>query len=264
MIDAFEFYNRVLSAVNTWQAGFMRVEDFIRWTDEESVTLFNALFKDWEKNRVVDSKLAKPFYKEVNITIPVSVGKPFDFAGYPTDFGYFDTMYLLMKPEDKKTCGCKDNVYIDGETGEEISEVDACKKVDPNDIARLQYNSGADLEEYHFKKVTTDRWATALKDPNRKPSFQKPIMTTDQDGFRLAPKHTGVVLLKYFRKPTKFVMNYTQVNDGPITYGAPTNLEWDYSVVDIMVRLVGRRFATFTGNMELYTMLNKEVEDLLP
>lgn len=264
MIDVFELYNRVLAAVNSWQAGFLKIEDFKKWVDEESVSLFNIYCAEWEKSRVIDNKLAMPFLREINIILAPNFGKPFDFAPFPANFGYLDNLYLLMKPENEKFCGCSGKDIVNGKDMSPLSVEQACELLDEDDMERLKYEQGIELVEYFFNKIASDRWGDRLKDPNRIPSFEEPIMTIDEGGFKIAPKNTGVVILRYLEKPAPCVINYTQVNDGPIVYGAPTTIQWNHSVVDILVRMIAKRFATATGNVELYQMMDKELEKLLP
>lgn len=267
MIDAFVFYNAVLRHVNTWQAGFMRPEDFASWTNDANTMLFNKLFGgEWEKSSFVDSVLAGPFYRTKNITVQSTQGKPYDKVIPPDDYGYFDSMSINFKPDTLIVCGCEGKDHIDGQTGKgsDIQEIDVCKALTEDEITEIKRNAGKGVFEFSFEKVTTNRWSAATTHPRRKATFFKPKMTITEGGFKIAPRDAGIVVFNYLKKPDNFTFNYSIGANDSIQYGTATALEWSDSVLDILVRMVGQQFAKFTGNNEMYQMLENELKKLMP
>lgn len=274
MIDIFALWERFRGEVNTWQQGFARPEDFTGWLQDEAAVYHTELFAEWEKNRTVDSVLALPFHKSMNLILTAAFGKPYDTAVFPSDYGYLDSVKVFARPEKKVGClACNEAggmLNVCGNSGKELSDKEVCDMLDdPEAIEKAKKNAGADLKECPAEKVTTDRWSAANDHPTRKVEFSSPLITIHQGGFKIAPKKLAVVQLNYFKKPGKYQLPYTAgANDtfvyqpGNLGAGFTNIVEFEEQSIKILLQRIAKRYAKFTGNDALFAMSENENKGL--
>lgn len=232
MIHLFTLYERFLGKVNTHQSGHARpVRNFENWVNDISLELFEAYYKVFEKTHHISDNLT-PFLRSRNVVIVSNAGTGWDLIRRPVDYERFASIRVIR--QGTTACALKgcETVNCTGDY------------VDPDELAILQAELDGTKKEVPVDKIDNARWSALAGRITKGATFNTPKCTLYDEGFKIAPKGLGVVVMDYFRKPAKVKFNYNLVNAGTeneaIQYveAGSVHLDWPESVMpEFLARL---------------------------
>lgn len=232
-VDIFDLWQKIMSIVNVQQGGQIRPQtDFQNWLNAINKELFHEKCAKFGLNQQNADELA-PFLKSVNVVVTQQPGRPYDLVQFPADYTYFANMKIIRQ-KDEFICGCQEQLpIIDGDGN--------CKQfVDPDYAALAAKYAGNNMVEKIVYLIDNQRWERALTHYTKGPSFDAPMVTQFDGGFKIAPKGISIVVLDYFRLPVDALFAYTVGDGDTVVYdaGASTQLEWTNAIQnEFLVRL---------------------------
>lgn len=218
---------------NTSQAGFYRPRpDFELAAHEASLDIFNTLAAHMGQSEKIDTWLM-PFTKTVNIAVKHVTSR--SYIPKPADFEYYSSSRVIVG-RDKLLCkdGCD---LLDGDCVTEYAELD--KSMFATD--EVEY------EEHEAELVKSSRWAAATSHVTKGPKISKPYLKLLDDGYQVAPKEVGVIVMDYLRKPVAPVFDYTEEQVGEDVYlrykkDTSKQLEWSEVLIPVFLYRIGKRY----------------------
>lgn len=248
MLDPGDLYQKTIALVNTQQGGHLRPQrNFISWLNDISRELFKEKFKDFEKGQSIDDELAKPFLRSVNVKVTALAGSPHDIIPYPDDYGYLASIRVLVDPDNGVGCPC---AGLDA-----LEEDGSCTAYKDSDLFELAEKiKGQNLKEGNATKIDNQRWGSALDNPFKKPTYEKPVVTQFDGGFKIFPKGIGTVVLDYLKKPKDATYEFTLGPDDTVIYNPTTSvkLDWTDGIVNEFLARLKIRYAAYTKQADMY------------
>lgn len=247
-MDLFELYRSACADFNTQQSGHMRPQqNYQLWIENISKEYFRELFKDWEKNQILDDDYGLAFLKSVNIPVTIQPGKNFDFIKLPLDYAYYSSLRVFIHADQKSGCLCEEYDILDSDG--------ACGKYEDPDFKEIrEKNKGQSVGEGRAVKVDNQRWGSAINHRRKKPILEQPVITQINGGFKISPKGIGIVVLDYIRYPVSPVFAYTTNTDGTVNYDLAnsTQLDWPVQVKNIFLARLKMKYASATSQGDKY------------
>lgn len=247
-MDLFDLYLTACADNNTQQSGHFRPQlEYQAWLKAISMELFNGRFDSAENNQRNDDQFDHAFKVSINAIVTDVPGKNYDQVAVPTNYGYFAAMRAFKNTSGGFGCLFKDKDILrpDG----------TCGSYDDPDFVeiRARFKSAMDKEK-NLRKIPTDKWGSALDHKLKKVSFDRPIMTQIDGGFRISPKGLGIVLLDYYRYPVDPYFAYTQAGDNGLVYDLANSiqLDWPASMEPQFLAAIKKRFASKTSQDNKY------------
>lgn len=241
MIHLNRLYENFNSEYNTSQNGFFRpVSDFVPAIHEISLDIWNKLCGLEPRSQKIQDWLI-PFLVSYNVTVQQ---KPqYDYIPYPRfpapddvkNYEYYGSSRIIVEKE--RTVGAPGLDLID-EKGECIPAVE---------LDEAFFPQTTDYEEKSIQLVPRNKWAAVTGHRTKGPTMNKPFMKQIEEGFQIAPRGVGVVVLDWYRKPIMPVFNYTTINNGPDTYiqfteQGSVHLEWSEALLPVFLYRLGKRY----------------------
>jgi len=243
MIGIFNLYEQLRGRVNAHQGGHIRPYDFVEWAHSAQMEIYNDLVKEFQKSQVISDRLT-PFLVPFNAAVTNQTGQMWDLVKKPAQYENYASARIVIK--NGKCVGVK------GE-GE-------CENgyVDPDEIAMIRANAGAENCEIPVELIDNDRWASVCNHPRKKVTAKSPKMTQFSGGFRIVPKGVATnIIIDCFRLPAKPVFNYVVINpglEGEYYQFVPTgsvDLEWSEQVQPEILEKLIQKYAIFTANQAI-------------
>lgn len=253
-MDIYEdLYQPLVAAINMHQGGMIKPQT---WFQVNVNNINDELYREsiaaFQLSQQVSEDVA-PLIESVSIHVAEQPGQNYDLVGYPDNYGYYSSAYILLAADnqdgkDKDSCGCPapDKQAF-------MTKVDNGKcstYVDPDVQALIEKNKGKDMVNNGISLIPNGQWAAAGQAQFKKPSYKKPIMTQYNQGFKIMPRGIAYVTLDYLKVPRKCVFAYTLDVDDNIIYDQANSvqLEWPRSkAVEILSRLIVR-YGLYVGN----------------
>ncbi len=251
MITAFTLWENLIGEVNTHQGGHIKPNrNFIQWVNTISKDIFNDLYAEYEKTRIMSNMLT-PFLRTKNVIVTPVPNQMWDVVVKPADYNYFASARRLTR--DGKSCGCSIYETIDGRTGKE-SECDLY--LDEDDLKALQDQADANLCEVVIDKIKNNQWAAVCGHRTLGPTIKNPKCTDFEGGLKLAPKNMGVIIWDYFRKPLEATFLYTIINPGAedeyIQFNTASQaLEWDDKMIPEFIARLKDKYGVFVREPQI-------------
>jgi hypothetical protein len=254
-MDLFELYNDACADLNTQQSGHLRPQrNFQSWINTISLDLFNHIYSLGGKNQKLKDLLDLAFLKPVNAPLTVSAGVDYDFIAAPANYAYYSSVRAFKN--ESSNCGCivPGMDILDGER--------ICRGYDDPDFREIrELFKGNSVGETKATKVDNNRWGSALGHKLKKPSWNRVLITEVEGGFKVVPKGMGIVLLDYYRYPTKAFFAYTTNPDGSVNYNlaGSTQLDWPLQAKPMFLALIKQRFSSWTNQDNKYQQSIAEI-----
>lgn len=264
-LDIGDVYNKVLDVVNAFQGGSMTPGRFNNWAQLCNQEMYDDKFGEkWELTQAVTDALALPFLITLNCVIIQNPGSVYDIIRYPANYGHFSSARVFrrngaigqngMRGIIGAPCAGKDVQLPDG----------TCKKYEDPEIAKLLAQwKNSEYTEVPVYKWDNQRFGAALDHATKYPTFDSPILTQFNGGFKIAPRGCGILVMDYLKTPTPPVFAYTIGTDDSIVYnqGGSTQPDWNSDVLDEFVNRIAKRYAIYTREDTLYAEFNKEAKE---
>lgn len=252
MITSFELWQKLIGKVNTHQGGHVRPHrNFVDWVNDISFALFEEEYGVWEKTQQITDRMM-PFLESVNVLVTSKSGQMWDLVTLPTYYEHFSSARIYKKKE--LYCGDRSLITIDGDTGKETR---CANYIDEDDKELLRRQQDASICEITITKVKNNQWGAICKHKSKGPSMDNPICTQYKAGLKLAPKGIGVIVMDYFKLPTKCTFDYTITNPGTeseyIQYNpASIPLDWSQTMINEFINRLQKNYGTFVREPLLY------------
>jgi hypothetical protein len=255
LINLFDLYNRFCSDNNTFQGGFFRPErDFEREVNTISQDIWNEWTAQAEKSQEINDNLSV-FLKSINIIVTPTAGN-YGLAKYPKPYGRYSAARILLH---KDTCLCDPDkdTWEDGMCKTKGKVETEIEKKERNE----KYKDG--IVEKSFFKVESSRWASLLDHETKCPTFENPGLTQYDEGFKIAPRQVGTVILDFYVEPKYAKFAYTIAPGNPqngtgdyIVYDDSNSgkLEWPNTMIPFFLSKLQKVYAKYTGNTNLFQM----------
>jgi hypothetical protein len=244
MIDPFETYEDFSSAVNTFQGGHFRLNrDFIRALNNISDEIWEEEAGQSEKTQTLSDHLT-PFLQTVNAVVK-TLNKTEDYFEFPKDYGRVCSARVLLSKETQK--GVKEN-------GVRMLQDGKILEASEDDEVAQEY------ETFTATKVDISRWNGAIKDAVKGPKMNTPIYSQFKQGFRVAPKNVGTIVIDFYTKPKPAILEYDIAPGNPQTGAGDyviynklesQPLEWPSTMKNEFVMRLGERYGVFTRDQFL-------------
>lgn len=245
MITLFDLWENFIGEVNTHQGGHVKPNrNFKNWCNTISKDIFNDLYAEYEKTRVISTML-NPFLVVKNVVVTGIPNQMWDQVVKPSNYNYFASARRLTK--NGKSCGC--NVYDTIDSAGKETECD--QYIDEDELQALQMQADNNLCEVVIDKVKTNQWAAVCQHKTKGPTIEKPKCAEYDGGLMIAPKNMGIIILSYFRKPKEATFEYTITNPGAeneyIQYNSSTSqpLEWDDKMMPEFLSRLKDKYGVF-------------------
>jgi hypothetical protein len=232
MIDLFDLYERFRARVNTHQGGHASPQRvFLGWVKDINIELFNEYYKAYEKNKDISDKLS-PFYQTFNVVVTSLQGQMYDLIKRPAGYSRIGSIRIYRIGD--MCAGYKGNKTIDC-NGVETTECPTL--LDQDELFQLQASQDAKRKEIEVDRLDSARWGALSKRISKGPTIDAPKFTLYDQGFKIAPKRLGVVIVDFFRLPVEPTFAYTIINPGQedeaIQYNQAQSvkLEWDPTLI---------------------------------
>ncbi len=254
-IDLYELYQDVVSKVNTPQGGHFRPQtDFENAVNAINTELFEEKYNEWERSQDISDDLA-PFLKSVNVIITSKTSESYDVVPYPPEYEHFSSARIFLGKVDggAKGCMCEGLEIFKGG--------DKCQTWDDPDVAALkEQHKGDSINEIKIKKVDNGRWNAALRHVRKRPTYDNPIITQYEGGFKIAPKNLGIIRMDYLKTPKKIKFAYTTGTNDQILYDINNSiqLEWSATLKSEFLARLGKRYFMRTREDDWYAASEQE------
>ena len=115
--------------------------------------------------------------------------------------------------------------------------------------------------ESEVEMISNQRWSAVLKHLTKYPTYENPKITQINNGFKVAPREVGVVVLNYYKKPKEATFIYTNSTanlqtgaGGQIIYDKKNSqpLEWTPTVKNEFLINLGIRFGIYTREQFMF------------
>lgn len=257
--NLFTIYQALLSEVNVQQAGQIRpVQDFIYWLNTVSMDMFRDYTASAEITQINADTLA-PFRLQTNIQIQQSAGNRIGYIPNPADYEAFSSLRIL-RPKESNTCAMDKTLPIIDDKGK------CLQVVDPDYAAMEQKFAGTNLVELNVNLVDNQRWANCLEHLTKGPTFEKPKATQTKGGFYIAPAGLSVVVLDYYKTPTKYVFAYTiDPTTDIIIYDAANSIqsEWSDGLQNEILTRLRKKYGVHVGDEKQYGFAENDKKQLI-
>ncbi len=248
MINVFTLYERLLAKVNTHQMGHARpVRNFEPWVNDISLELFEEYYKAFQKSHHISDNLTI-FLRSGNVKVQSLSGQMHDLVPKPDDYERWAAMRIIHRKGETFALKGLPAIECDGKKFEPTAYVDA------DEVAFAQARADTELKEARVEKIDTARWSALATRIRKGASLTSPKCTQYDEGFKLAPKGLGVVVMDYFRKPAPVKFNYIIVNPNTeaeaIQYveAESKHLEWPESMIGEFLSRLEIAYGGFKGN----------------
>lgn len=241
-IDANDLYNNFISTVNTFQGGwYPPASTFINVANDVSYEMWDAKTEDAENNEKNQDDLYV-FLRTKNCIVSNS-NQHYGLFDDPSDYGQYSSASIALYQG--KTVG-----YTDFECVESSS-----KKIDEQQRYELVEKYLDGIVEHDVKKIANSKWSNCLSSLTKPPTLSKPKITKTSKGFKVAPRNVSVIILNYYKEPTRATYVYTNVPGNPqtgagdqIVYNKNASIpfEWNVNLINEFLWRLGERFGCFT------------------
>jgi len=252
-IDANDLYNNFISTVNTFQGGwYPPASVFINSANDVSFEMWDAKTEEAENNEKNQDDLY-PFLRTKNCIVSNS-NQHYGLFDDPADYGQYSSASIV--------------VYQNKTVGYEGIECVPCnnKKIDEQEHYELveRYLNG--IVEHDVKKISNSKWSNCLSSLTKAPTLSEPKITKTSKGFKVAPRNVSVILLNYYKEPTKATYVYRSVSGNPqtgsgdqIVYDANASIpfEWNTNLINEFLWRLGERFGVFTKDQFIAQFSNQ-------
>lgn len=252
MITSYELWQQFIGKVNTHQGGHVRPHrNFVDWLNAISLALFEEEYAVWEKTQQITDRLM-PFLNSVNVLVTSTPGQMWDLVTLPTGYEHFSSARIYKKKD--LYCGDRSLNTIDGNSGKESR----CNNyIDEDDKELLKRQQDANICEITIGKVKNNQWGAICEHKTKKPSHSNPICTQYKNGLKIAPKGIGIIVMDYFKLPTKCTFDYTITDPGTeneyIQYDINSiPLEWSQTMINEFLTRLQKNYGTFVREPILY------------
>lgn len=245
MISLFDLWEELAGTVNTHQGGHIKPNrNFTKWANTISLDIFKDMVEDYQRSQVMSDELTI-FLSTVNVIVPRVPAQKWDIIKLPDTYKFFASAKVVRRAGDNGAACCDTCDTIDGATGD-------CKKyIDPDEIALEAQAADDNLTEWPIEKVPTNRWAGVCNHVNLPPTLINAKITQYDQGFKLAPKGLGIIVMDYFRTPRPATFAFTILNPGAeneyIQYDAVTSLplEWGDTMIPEFLARLQKKYGRF-------------------
>ena len=258
MIDLFSLYQKLCGTYNTQQGGHAKIRNFVDWVNDISIEMYTEYIANDGKDQQSEDYLM-PFSRSVNIMVSNVAGAAHDIIKRPGNYENWRSMRMLYDGSGN-ACLCVDKPVLDGKTACEIPYHD----IDEEILSKMKAES--DLTEIQIIKVPNQNWGSVTNHRTLKPSRQRPRTTQQNDGFFIAPKGLGIIILDYYVKPKLGTFAYTIANPGAIdeylNYDAPNSqkLEWSETLTNEFLNRLGRKYGKFIREQFLVSTSEEDIK----
>lgn len=252
-IDANDLYNDFIATVNTFQGGFYPPASvFIRVANDISNEMWEQKTDEAENNQKNQDDLA-PFLKTKNCIVDAS-NQTYGIFKYPDDYGAYSSAGIAVYQG--KTVG--------------YSDCDICgskPQYDEEEKYQMIQRYLDNIVEHDVKKISNSKWRNCLSSITKPPTLEKPKITEENRGFKVAPRSISVVLLDYYTPPIPATFVYTTVPGNPQTgagdqiiynKAASTPFQWGSTLVNEFLWKLGTKFGLYTQSQFLAQFSNQK------
>ena len=245
-ISTGHLYNSYEALVNTFQGGFTPpVNVFMRAANDINNEMWEEKTSDAENNQKNQDDLS-PFLSTKNCIV-LSTNVTYGFYEYPKDYGQFSSARVAVYQG--KTVGYEDCVTCGNKP--EYDEEEKYQMVQ-------RYLDG--IVEHDVKKINNSKWANCLSSVTKPPTLQKPKITQDKKGFKVAPRPVSVIIMDYYTPPIPATYAYTTVPGNPqtgsgdqIIYDEANSIpfQWGSTLINEFLWRLAVRFGVYTKDQFL-------------
>lgn len=254
MIGINKLWMTFIAQVNTWQGGFWSPQaNFTEAVNDIQNELMNDKVAKWQESQILTDEVS-PFLETVNVKLVTNSNRPYDTAILPPNYVHYSSARVIIINDEG--CGCKDKKDIDGQTGCIVECSADNKYIDPDTILLEEKHAQDEICEGQVKIIDNQRWAALCDSFTKRPTISKPAITLFAGGIKVYPKHVGIIIMDYFRKPAEAVFNYTLGPNDEIIFdpNGSIDLEWPESVQPEFIARLMKKYAMYTGQEGLYQM----------
>ena len=262
MIDIYDLYIDFKARANINQGGYVSPVVFQSWVNNISSELFRDKVARWQESQQLTDDMGH-LSRSKNVTVTPVPGKAYDVAILPSDYEYFIAAGRVYNRETGKGCIVEGKGCIKGQTGEECSSADCRadnKYIDPDLVALEKLEQEDNLTEVAISIIDNQRWRPLLEHYTKKPTVDKPAITVIEGSLKVAPKHTGVIILDYFVAPVKTVFAYTVGSNDEILYdqGNSVPLDWPDRLKPEFISRLLKNYGVAVQNENFYAAGERE------
>jgi hypothetical protein len=251
MIHLFQLYERFIARVNTHQGGHASPHrKFMSWVKDINIELFQEYYKAYEKSKDISDKIT-PFYQSFNVVIEGVPGQMYDLVRRPDGYSRIGSIRVYRRGQ--QACGISGNTTIDCN----CNEAHCPSLIDADEAAQFEQAQDDQIQEVEVVRVDSARWSALAKRQTKGASFDAPKCTLFDEGFKIAPKRLGVVVVDFFRLPVEPVFNYKIINQGTeieqiqFVEAGSVHLEWDATLMPEFLARLETMYGTFIRNSGL-------------
>lgn len=233
MIDLFELYEDFCGEYNTHQRSHIGPSTFVKWVNMISRDLFEQKFSEWPRSQKISDDVARPFLKSRILAVS-ELSATADIILYPADYGHYSSCRFFKR----------DGNVIDPEPYLNKDK----------DYFEIADNVKESISEEPVALIDNNRWSSLMKHRIKKPTKDSPAIVQYANGFKIAPKDIGYVVLDYLKIPSLATMVYTLGPNDKLLYDKSKSkpLEWSPLVKGEFMAELGKKFGKFTGQPFIY------------
>lgn len=256
-IDIYQLWLNTMSLCNVQQGGQIRpVSDFQVWLNNVNVQMFHAKAGKFQLGQQVTDELL-PFHVTAICPVTPVPGRNYGVAVIPSNYEYLIDVRIVRQMDESK-CGSLEKYPIIDGTGNSVLYND------PDYAQMVQQFAGMGLVEKTVNVIDSQRWGGCLDHVTDGPTWDDPKATQDATGMKIAPKGVQAIVLDYFRTPKNAIFDYTISPQDIVIYNpaGSQQLEWTNVVANEFLVEMVKKYASTTGNNELYAQYNENKKQL--
>lgn len=258
VLDVYDMWQTLMSLCNVQQNGQIRpTTDFINWYNAVNVEMFHAKCGAFQLGQQITDE-TNPFHKTIIVPCANVAGRNYVVAAYPADYEYLIDLRVIRQ-KDERACGSLEKFPIIDGNGK------AKMYTDPDYAAMAQQYAAMGLVEEQLQVIDSQRFGSCLTHPTKGPTWDEPKATQDGTGIKIAPMGVQAVVLDYFATPVNATFAFTISAQDIVIYnaGGSTQLQWTNVVKNEFLNELGKKYASYIGDMQLYQQFNENKKQLV-